>query len=80
MNLNQYLKLAGVERPLAYGEFVPIRLPGGSDPRDYQVTGLNRALREHWFGLWDDPGLGKTLISQAWACYWAPGMCCASAS
>lgn len=75
MNLNEYLKLAGLERPLAFGDHIQIRLPdgkGGMDgvPRDYQVTGLNLAMRNHWFGLWDDPGLGKTVMSQAWGIYW----------
>lgn len=75
MNLNQYLKLAGVARPLAFGDFVEIRLPKNLDgseslPRDYQVTGLNLALKNHWWGLWDDPGLGKTLMSQTWSIYW----------
>lgn len=76
MNLNQYLKLAGVERPLAFGDFIEIQLPddkGGrtGEPRDYQITGLNQALVRHWYGLWDDPGLGKTVMSQAWSIYWA---------
>lgn len=76
MNLNEYLKLAGVERPLAFGDFIEIQLPddqGGRSgvPRDYQVTGLNQGLRNHWFGLWDDPGLGKTVMSQVWSVYWA---------
>lgn len=71
MNLNEYLKLAGVSRPLAFGDFIPVVLPGDGVPRDYQITGLHSALRNHWYGLWDDPGCGKTLVSQAWACYWA---------
>lgn len=76
MNLNQYLKLAGVSRPLAFGDFVEIRLPddnGGMNgvPRDYQITGLHQAIRKHWFGLWDDPGTGKTVVSQAASIYWA---------
>lgn len=70
MTLNEYLKLAGVERPVAFGDYLDIQLPFGGLPRDYQVTGLNQALKNHWFGLWDDPGLGKTLVSQAWTCYW----------
>lgn len=76
MNLNEYLKLAGVERPLAFGDYVEIKLPdanGGLSgvPRDYQVTGLHLSLKNHWYGLWDDPGTGKTVVSQAWAIYWA---------
>lgn len=70
MNLNEYLKLAGVTRPLAFGDYLEIQLPGDGVPRDYQIGGLHAALRNHWFGLWDDPGCGKTLVSQAWACYW----------
>lgn len=75
MNLNQYLKLAGVSRPLAFGDFIEITLPPDPEgnpgvPRDYQVTGLNQSLRNHWYGLWDDPGLGKTVMSQAWSIYW----------
>lgn len=71
MNLNELLKLAGVERPIAFGDFIGIKLPGDGQPRDYQISGLNKALKNHWFGLWDDPGTGKTVVSQAWASYWA---------
>lgn len=70
MNLNEFLKLAGVARPLAFGDYVPIVLPPPGVPRDYQITGLNQAMRDHWFGLWDDPGTGKTVVSQAWGIYW----------
>lgn len=70
LTLNDYLKSAGVTHPVAFGDFVTLRLPGGAAPRDYQVTGLNSCLREMWYGLWDDPGTGKTVVSQAAACYW----------
>lgn len=70
MTLNEYLKLAGVERPLAFGDFLNITLPKNSPPRDYQITDLNAALRNPWFALLHDPGLGKTIMSQAWTCYW----------
>ena len=70
MTLNQYLKAAGVTHPIAFGDFVNIQLPNDGNPRDYQVTGLSRSLREMWFGLWDDPGTGKTVVAQAAGCYW----------
>ena len=49
MTLNQYLKAAGVTHPIAFGDFVNIQLPNDGSPRDYQVTGLSRSLREMWF-------------------------------
>lgn len=77
MNLNEYLKLAGVSRPVSFGDFIEINLPDGNGaltggtPRDYQIVALNKSLTMHWFGLWDDPGTGKTMVSQAGAIYWA---------
>lgn len=70
MNLNQMLSAAGVQSPLPFGDYLEVTLPFNGVPRDYQLTGLNLTLKNHWYGLWDDPGCGKTLISQAWSLYW----------
>lgn len=76
LTLNGFLSKAGVSHPLPFGDFVQVHLPDGNGnptgglPRDYQIVALNRWLKEEWFGLWDDPGAGKTVVAQAGIIYW----------
>lgn len=82
--LNAIMAKAGVSPPLPFGDFVRVNLPykeevngelrfhnTGGTFRDYQIVGLNSWLRDEWFGLWDDPGAGKTAVAQAGICFWA---------
>lgn len=61
--LDDFLKAALVPRPAAFAKFM--EMPW--QPRQDQVVGLNRKLCNNRFGLFDDPGCGKTVQIQAFA-------------
>lgn len=59
--LDHYLREAGVPKPAAWAK----NLDMAFTPRPDQVVGLNRKLFNPRFGLFDDPGTGKTVQIQA---------------
>lgn len=59
--LADYWRAANIEPPVGWAE--RLRLP--RTPFKHQVTGLNLLAVHPRAGLYDDPGLGKTLIAQA---------------
>lgn len=61
--LKDYLVDAGVPRPAPFAESLVMPWK----PRHDQVVGLNRMLANNRFGLFDDPGCGKTVQMQAMA-------------
>ena len=61
--------LAEAKMPGPYGFCEKIKL--SMVPRAHQVVGLNRMLANSRFGLFDDPGTGKTFPLQAKAAYLA---------
>jgi len=64
--LDDYYKAAGVEHTIAFAPHIGM----DKTPRPHQISGLNLALRNDKFGLFDDPGTGKTLIAHAFTMYW----------
>lgn len=70
-NLDTYAVNAGLRDPPDWFKEVFVRLydPYGKKtvPRRHQVTGLNWCFTRTRFGLYDEQGTGKTLISQAFA-------------
>lgn len=72
ITLKQFYEKAGVKAPcLEVTENVNIILRNGYgelvEPRPDQYQGLNKCLTENRFGLFDDPGVGKTVVAQAYA-------------
>lgn len=67
--LHHYFVKAGVRENLPFA--MKIRMNPDKSPWKWQVTGLNQALGFPRFGLYDDPSVGKTLVSQAFAMYMA---------
>ena len=67
--LHHYLVKAGVRENLDFA--MGIKMNPEMTPRKWQVSGLNQALSFPRFGLYDDPGCGKTLPAQAYALYMA---------
>lgn len=61
--LHEYLLAAGVPSPAPFAK--ELVMPW--KPRHDQVVGLNRMLANNRFGLFDDPGCGKTVQMQAMA-------------
>ena len=59
--LAHYWRAANIEPPVGWAE--DIQLP--RTPFKHQITGLNLLAVHPRAGLYDDPGLGKTLIAQA---------------
>jgi len=63
--LKRYLEEAGIKDIPEWAE--EIRLPFA--PFNHQITGLSQAVYWNRFGLYDDTGTGKTLISQGYVAY-----------
>lgn len=61
--LEDFLLAARVPRPAPFARFLKMAFV----PRQDQVVGLNRTLANMRFGLFDDPGVGKTVQMQAHA-------------
>lgn len=59
--LEDYLLEAKVPRPAPFAKYLEMSFT----PRADQVVGLNRMLVNDRFGLYDDPGTGKTIQLQA---------------
>lgn len=64
--LDNYYKAAGLKFPVAFAKYVEMAFK----PRPDQVIGLRKAIENERFGLYDEPGVGKTVISQAYSAYW----------
>lgn len=69
ITLQEFYRRAGVEdaEELRFAAYISL----SKVPWDHQVSGLNLALADERFGLYDDPGCGKTLPAQAWLLYYA---------
>lgn len=68
MTLDDYFKKAKLKMTVPFAPFITIR--EDRHPRKHQVSGLNKLLTNDYYGLWDKPGTGKSLISHAFALYW----------
>ena len=67
--LQHYLVQAGVRENLPFAKHIVMNPE--MIPMKHQVTGLNQTLAFDRYGLYDEPGCGKTLIAQAAALYMA---------
>lgn len=63
--LHDFLRDAGVAAPAPQASVLPMAFV----PRKDQVVGLNQLLLYNRFGLYDDPGVGKTVIMQGYSCH-----------
>ena len=59
----------GDDAAIAMGERVRVVLPDDNDPWDHQISGLAAAMGTQRYGLYDEPGVGKTLPAMAYALY-----------
>ncbi len=59
--LRDFLTAARVSNPASFGQYLEMAFT----PRQDQIVGLNRSLYHNRFGLFDDPGCGKTVQIQA---------------
>lgn len=81
ITLDEYYRRSGVRETPEFSKDMLVTIYDGegnpSQPRKDQCAGLNLALRYNRFGLYDDPGVGKTVISQAYAIYrvWEGNKC-----
>ena len=64
--LADYFKASGVKEKISFSKEIKMHFK----PRKDQVDGLKLCLQNKRFGLYDDPGVGKTVISQAYCIYW----------
>jgi SNF2 family DNA or RNA helicase len=69
LTLQHYLVQAGVRENLPFAK--RIKMNPGMVPMRHQVTGLNQVLAYDRYGIYDEPGCGKTMICQAAALYMA---------
>lgn len=77
--LHKYLSEAGASSLPGWTQEVTVELPADIDdpdqkpnkPRADQVVALHRAIKTAVFGLYNEPGTGKTVVAQALNCYWA---------
>ena len=69
--LERYFKEAGIGDIPEWADQVTININNDPTliPFRHQVTGLSQAVYWERFGLYDDTGTGKTLISQAYVAY-----------
>ncbi len=69
--LERYLQEAGIGDIPEWADEVIINIDNDPNkiPFDHQVTGLSQAAYWERFGLYDDTGTGKTLISQGYVAY-----------
>ncbi len=71
MTLAEYFKEAGIQDVELWTHGVPIRFPEGREPMPHQITGLSQAAYHTRFGLFDEQGVGKTLVSHGLAIWYA---------
>ena len=65
--LADYYKAAKLKNPISFAKFITMKYK----PRKHQVSGLNKLLTNDYYGLFDDPGTGKTMQSHAYSMFWA---------
>ncbi len=65
--LADYYRAAGVEDSIPFAEDLEMQY----EPWPHQVTGLNQSLVHNRYGLFDEPGIGKSLVMQAWVMFYA---------
>lgn len=81
ITLQEYYERSGVRKTPDFAKDILVTIRDGegnpSQPRKDQCAGLNLSLRFNRFGLYDDPGVGKTVISQAYGIYrvWEGNKC-----
>lgn len=76
--LADMFKSAGIRNINKAAEFIEVRLPPDYDdpeqkpnkPRADQIAVLNLALKGNRFGNYSEPGVGKTVVAQAFGLYW----------
>lgn len=69
---------AGIKTVNKSAEFIKVELPPDYDdpdkkpnkPRPDQIAVLNMALKVNRFGNYSEPGVGKTVVAQAFGLYW----------
>jgi len=66
--LDTYFKKAKLKMTVPFAPYITINPE--KIPRKHQVSGLNKLLTNDYFGLYDQPGTGKTLTVHAYAMYW----------
>lgn len=66
--LDSYFKAAKLKNTVPFAPYIVMR--PDRIPMKHQVSGLNKLLTNDNFGLYDEPGTGKTLIVHAYAMYW----------
>ncbi len=77
--LHRYFSDAGVKDPAPWSKGIPVNLPPAWDdpeqkpsvPRPDQIVALNQAIKKAVYGLYNEPGTGKTVVAQALSIYWA---------
>ena len=69
VTLQHYLVRAGVRENLPFAK--AIIMNPEKTPMKHQVTGLNQVLAYDRYGIYDEPGCGKTIIMQAATLYMA---------
>lgn len=70
--LAQYFRDAGVNCDVSFAEGIEIHFQGQpGEPDIHQKTGLNRALTNVKFGLYDECDMGKSCVMQAYAMFYA---------
>lgn len=70
-SLYDYYAEAGLQDPPTWAKEIPVTLPSGATPSQFQVQNLNRILRNSSWGFFDQAGTGKTIPAQAYAIYMA---------
>lgn len=66
--LDSYFKAAKLKNPVPFAKY--IEMDPEKLPMKHQVSGLNKLLRNDYYGLYDEPGTGKTMIVHAYGLYW----------
>jgi len=66
--LDDYFKAAKLKNTVPFAPYITMR--EDRIPMAHQISGLNKLLTNDNYGLYDEPGTGKTLIVHAYAMYW----------
>lgn len=66
--LDDYFKAAKLKNTVPFAPYITMR--PDRIPMEHQVKGLNKLLTHDNWGLYDEPGTGKTLIVHAYAMFW----------
>lgn len=66
--LDSYFKDAKLKHPVPFAKYItmdPEKLP-----MKHQISGLNKLLKYDYYGLYDEPGTGKTMVAHAYGMFW----------